>query len=397
MVSMFRGNRNLLIIALIAVVNALGYAIIIPILYSYSLRFGLTDFQNGLLFAVFSLFQFIASPIIGRMSDKYGRRPLLIISISGTALSFFMMAFAPSAIFLFIARALDGITAGNIPVASAVISDTTEVKDRAKGFGIIMGSFSFGFVFGPAISALTVGFNTALPFIIAGVISVIAVVITVMFLPETNKHIGEVKEGRLFDFKKMWQALFEPNVGLTLLITLLYFLAFACAIIYGFQPFTKKILLISDTQNALLFMLFGIVGFITQVFLVHRFSKYFGVKRAFSLSIFLTAISFIIMFFSKSLILFIGASIILGLFNGIAQTLIPTILSQETDAKSQGTIMGLNASYQSIGFILGPILGGALATVALPYPFLAGAIFVMLCFFLSFRVLRPGIRPESAF
>src|SRR3989344_6642801 len=134
-------SRNLFIVIVIAVVNALGYGIIIPVIYSYSRAYGLSDFQNGLLFSLFSICQFISTPIIGRMSDKYGRRPLLIISILGTAISFFIMAFAPSAIFLFLARALDGITAGNIPVASAVISDTTSQEQRAKGFGIIGASF----------------------------------------------------------------------------------------------------------------------------------------------------------------------------------------------------------------------------------------------------------------
>src|SRR5438876_9408943 len=98
----FKTNRNLLIIALIAVVNALGYGIVIPVLYSYSRHYGLSDFQNGLLFAIFSVFQFTSTPIIGRMSDKYGRKPLLVASLSGTVLSFLLMAFAPNAIFLFI-------------------------------------------------------------------------------------------------------------------------------------------------------------------------------------------------------------------------------------------------------------------------------------------------------
>src|SRR3989338_2549905 len=187
---MFRQNRNLLIIALIAVVNALGYGIIIPVLYSYSLKYGLSDFQNGLLFSLLSICQFISTPIIGRMSDKYGRRPLLIISILGTAISFFIMAFAPSAIFLFLARALDGITAGNIPVAYAIISDTTEPKDRAKGFGIICAAFGFGFTFGPAIAALPLHWGSAAPFLIAAAIAIIAVILTAVLLPETNKHIG---------------------------------------------------------------------------------------------------------------------------------------------------------------------------------------------------------------
>lgn len=392
-----RSNKNLMIIGLIAVVNALGYGIIVPIIYSYSHRFGLGDLQNGLLFALFSICQFIATPIIGRLSDKFGRRPLLIGSITGTALSFFMMAFAPNALFLFLARALDGITAGNIPVAMAVISDTTDVKDRAKGFGIIMAAFSFGFIFGPAIAALTVGISPALPFIIAGIITIIAVVITALFLPETNKHMGEIRAGKLFDFKKLWHSLFDENVGVTFLISLLFYFAFSCAIIFGFQPFTMKILHLTETQNSLVFVAFGIVGFISQAFFVQRFAKRFGVKKAFSTGILVTASAFLLMFFSRDLVLFGIASFGLAAFNGIVQTLIPTILSQETDAQSQGSMMGLNSSYQSIGMIFGPIVGGLLAGIAVPYPLLAGSIVALVCFFLSFQVLKPGVKKEAAF
>ena len=176
-----KNNKNLLIVALIALVNMLGYGIIIPILYSYSKKFGLSDFQNGLLFSMFSVCQFISTPIIGRLSDKYGRRPMLLISIIGTAASFFLMAFAPNAVFLFIARAVDGLTAGNIPVAFAVISDLTKPEERAKAFGLIGSALSFGFVFGPAVAAFTIGFGYAWPFIIAGIITLIAVLLTAFF------------------------------------------------------------------------------------------------------------------------------------------------------------------------------------------------------------------------
>ncbi len=392
-----RNNKTLFIIALIAVVNMLGYGIIIPILYAYSKKFGLSDFQNGLLFASYSICQFISTPVIGRLSDKYGRRPLLLISIAGTAVSFFLMAFAPNAIFLFIARMLDGLTAGNIPVAFAVISDSTKPEDRAKAFGVIGAAFNFGFVFGPAISAFTVIFGAGIPFLIAGIVTLIAVILTALYLPETNKHMGEVRHGKLFDFPRMWHTLFDPNVGVTFVISLIFFLAFSCAIIYGYQPFTLNILHIATSQNAILFTMFGIVGLISQTFLVQRASKMFGMKKAFSLSILFTAVSFVIMFLSRSLITFVAASLLLALVNSVAQTLIPTILSQETDEKSQGTIMGLNTSYQSIGMIIGPILGGIVATVAIPLPFLVGAILILLCFALSFRVLRPGVKAESAF
>ena len=390
-------NKNILIIALIALVNMLGYGIIIPILYSYSKKFGLSDFQNGLLFASFSICQFISTPIIGRMSDKYGRKPLLLISITGTALSFFLMAFAPNALFLFLARGLDGITAGNIPVAFAVISDSTKQEERAKAFGIVGASFNFGFVFGPAIAALTLGFGAGVPFIVAAIVTVIAILVTAFFLPETNKHKGEVEKGKLFDFKKLFQTLFDPNVGTTFLITLVFFLAFSCAIIYGFQPFTINVLNITASQNAILFTIFGVIGLITQTLIVGRVSKKFGIKKTFSGSVLLTTISFLIMYFSKNITTFVVAMIILSLVNSIVQTLIPTILSREADEKSQGSIMGLNASYQSLGMIIGPILGGLVATVYIPNAFLVGAVLMLLCYFLSFRILRPGIKKESAF
>lgn len=390
-------DRNIYIIALIALVNMLGYGIIIPLIYSFSKKFGLSDFENGLLFALYSICQFISTPIIGRLSDKYGRRPMLLISIVGTALSFFLMAFAPSALFLFLARALDGLTAGNIPVAFAVISDSTTAAERAKAFGIIGAAFNFGFVFGPAVAALTVSSGQFLPFIIAGGITLLAAILTFLYLPETNQHMGEVKHGKLFDFKKLWHTLFDPNVGVTFLISLLFFLAFSCALIYGFQPFTMNVLHMSDSQNALLFTLFGIIGLISQTFLVGRASKKFGMKKAFNIGMIFTAVGFLIMFLSRHTIPFITGLIILSLFNSIVQTLIPTILSQEADAKSQGTIMGLNTSYQSLGMIVGPIAGGAIATFAIPLPFLLGSVLIAACFFLSLRVMRTDVKKESAF
>jgi MFS family permease len=282
-------NRNLAIIAVIAVVNALGYGIIIPILYSYSRKFGLSDFQNGLLFALFSLCSFLSTPLIGRLSDKYGRKPLLVISITGTAISFIIAAFAPSAIFLFLARALDGITAGNIPVASAVISDTTPPQDRARGFGIIGASFGFGFLFGPAISAATVQFGLNAPFLIAAAISIIAVLLTVFFLPETNQHIGQVQKGKIFDIPKLVNSVFDPNVGRTLLISLIYNFAFAM-FIFAYQPFFVKVLHLNPGQIALLFIQFGIVGLIMQVFVIQKIVRKFGEKKVFMVALLIGSI-----------------------------------------------------------------------------------------------------------
>ncbi|HVT01728.1 MAG TPA: MFS transporter [Patescibacteria group bacterium] len=396
MIKLLRSNRSLLIISLIAMVNALGYGIVIPLLYSYSLKFGLNDFQNGLLFALFSVCQFISTPVIGRLSDRFGRKPLLVISVAGTALSFFTMAFAPNTFFLFVARALDGITAGNFPVATAVIADSIDEKDRARGFGIISAAFGFGFLFGPAISALTVGGSESVPFVIAGFITLIAVAVTAIYLPETNKHMGEVAHsGKMFDFVKMAKSAFDPNVGATLLITLVYFLSFTM-FYFGFQPFTVKVLHLTPQQISLLFALFGGLGFITQMFLVQRVVKALSLKKALIWGFSIIAIVFIISYFIKSLIPFLVVTVIMGIISSLVQPLIATVLSSETDAKSQGTIFGLNSSFMSVGQIIGPVIGGGISEANPANPFLGAGIITLLCVYLSTKILKGG-KKDSAF
>ncbi len=377
-------------------VNALGYGIVIPLLYSYSQRFGLSDFQNGLLFALFSVCQFISTPIIGRMSDLFGRKPLLIISVGGTALSFFTMAFAPNVFFLFLARIIDGVTSGNLPVATAVIADSIDEKDRARGFGLISASFGFGFLFGPAISALTVGISASLPFIIAGVITLVAVVLTAVFLPETNKHIGEVREsGKLFDFVKMAKAAFDPNVGDTLLITLFYFFSFT-TFYFGLQPFTVKVLHLTPQGISMLFALFGALGFITQIFLVQKVVKSVGLKKALVVGFVIVSVFFFLAYFARNVISFVIITIVMGIVSSLIQPLISTVLSNETDAKSQGTIFGLSSSFMSVGQIIGPILGGGVAEYYAGNPFIIAGILCLICVYLSTKVLRKE-RKDTAF
>jgi len=134
------------------------------------------------------------------------------------------------------------------------------------------------------------------------------------------------------------------------------------------------------------------VGLITQLLFVQRVIKYLGLKRAFTTSIFIVAFAFLMMFFSRSVPIFIVASIILGMSNSLVQPLSQTILSKETDEKSQGMILGLNASYMSIGQIFGPIVGGIVASIYIPSVFLVGIFFALICFYLSFKVLRPSAK-----
>ncbi len=387
-------NTTVWIIALIAVVNALGYGIVIPILYSYSRQFGLTDFQNGLLFSIYSFFQFFATPVIGRLSDAYGRRPMLTISLFGTTLSFFALAFAPSVIWLFIARALDGATAGNIPVALAVISDSTEAKDRARGFGIIAAAFGFGFVFGPAISAIASSWSVAAPFIIAGLISAVATVLTFVLLPETNVNRGPFVKRNVFDFRHLLHALVDPAIGTTLLVTLFVWTAFS-TFVYGFQPFSVELLRLSVEKISLIFTAIGIVGLVSQVAIIPRAVKLFGERQLLLAALATDVFAYGSIFFVRSYLLFVGLVILHAFANGFTNPLIQALLSKETDARSQGSIMGVNASYQSIGQIVGPVIGGTLATIAIPLPFLMSSLTLVPAAALAFLILHRHLRRLS--
>lgn len=387
-------QKPLWIIALVAVVNALGYGIVIPVLYSYSRSFGLTDFENGLLFSIFSVGQFIATPLIGRISDAYGRKLPLFGSVLGTAVSFFMMAVAPNAVFLFIARALDGITAGNIPVALAVISDTTEPKDRAKWFGIIGASFGFGFTFGPAISAFTLRYGTHMPFLIAGAIALVACVLIAFLLPETNVNRGTTVSRHLFDFRKLWHALFDPGIGATLAVSFLVMFAFS-VYIYAFQPFSVQLLKLSVLQISYIFTGIGVIGLISQAVLIPRVVKRFGERRVLVGALFLSASMYIVLFGVRHVLPFVVAVFIQAFANGFPMPVIQSLLSRETDEKSQGTIMGINASYQSIGQIIGPVVGGTIATLSIPLPLLGASLITFIGFFLAVGILRKSIHKQA--
>jgi MFS family permease len=394
---MFKNNRNLIIIAIIAVVNSIGYGIIIPIIFPYVEKFGLNTFQFGLLFALFSFCQFISTPIIGRLSDKYGRRPLLIISLAGTALSFFMAAFAPNALILFLARALDGITAGNIPVAQAVISDTTEPKDRTKGFAIIGASFGFGFIAGPLIATATLPFGIQMPFIVAGVISLFAVGLTTFLLPETNKHMGEIREGKLFDLKKLMMMLFDKTVGPTLFIWLLYACSFGMFIV-TFSSYGVTALAFTARDTALLFTATGVIQLIMQAGVIPRIAKLASEKTFLLFAFGLLSICYLGLFFSPTIALYIACTAFLAVGSAFVMPLINSLLSKEADHKSQGTIMGVSASYLSLGTIIGPLLAGAVATYGAGYPFLIGVAINLVCLILAVYTLKKVyIHPESAF
>jgi MFS family permease len=387
-------NRKFWIIALISFINSLSFTIIIPVLYQYGRQFKLDDFQTSLLFAIFAIGQFFATPIIGKLSDRFGRKPLLIISLAGTVVANLMAGSAASAAVLFFARFLDGITGGNASVAQAVISDVTTPETRAKAFGINGAAFGMGFIIGPAVSLLAqkAALNTPLgesfgaSFLVSSAIAAIALFLTIFFLPETLKTKAE-KAQNIFDIglDKLITGLFLPKIGILLIINFLTGLTFTL-FTFAFQPYFLIVLKQNSDGLALMFLLFGVLAVIMQTLGISKLIKRFQLVQIMFMGLFIRSLSFVLMPIWQDIHYFIAVCILFSLLNSVVQPMISALISLNASPEDQGTILGINSSYLSISNAFGPIIAGLLVNESNPnsygYPlYLAGiCTFIILIF-----------------
>ncbi len=275
--------KKILPVFVIVFIDLLGLTIIIPLLPFYATSFGATPFVIGLLGATYPILQFIGAPLLGRLSDRYGRRPVLLVSQIGTLAGFILLGFANTLWLLFVARAIDGISGANIATAQAVITDSTTAKTRTQGLGLIGAAFGLGFIIGPIIAFATLaasGNNYQLVAFVAGGFSVVSILLTWFLLEETlppDKRGQNINENAL-SFSVMFEALGQPQVGL--LLGLMFFQQFAFA---GLQQllalFTLTRLGMNATSNAALFTYVGIIVVVVQGGLIGRWSRRFGDRR----------------------------------------------------------------------------------------------------------------------
>jgi predicted MFS family arabinose efflux permease len=372
-------NRNFWITALVAFINSLSFTVLIPIIYLYGKQFGLSDFQTSLLFSMYSIAQFFATPVIGKLSDRFGRKPLLIISLAGTVIANAIAGTATTAGWLFFARFLDGITGGNTSVAQAIISDVTTPATRAKAFGIYGAAFGLGFVLGPVTSLLAQQFSLGAAFLVSAAIAFFALLITIFFLPETLQHKA-AKAHNLFDLglDNLIRGLAMPKIGVLLIIN--FFIGTTFTIFtYAFQPYFIKVLGQNSQSLTLMFILFGVLGTIMQTWGVSLLIRQFNVVNILFLALFIRSFSFIVMPLQQNIIYFVVVSILYSLFNSLVQPMINTLISLNAKPQDQGTAMGLNSSYLSISNGIGPVIAGTLINQAYPqtyaYPlYLAGIL-----------------------
>ncbi|MEA5549440.1 MFS transporter [Anabaena cylindrica UHCC 0172] len=379
-------NRNFWITALIAFVNSLSFTILIPIIYLYGKQFGLSDFQTSLLFSIYSIAQFFATPVIGKLSDRFGRKPLLIISLAGTVVANCIAGTATTASLLFLARFLDGITGGNASVAQAVISDISSPKNRAQAFGIYGAAMGLGFVLGPAISLVAQQISLGTAFLVSGGVAFVALLMTIFFLPETLKN-KITKSSNIFDLglENLIKGLVMPGVGILLFINFLTGTTFTM-FTYAFQPYFIKVLDQTSQSLTLLFLVFGTLGVIMQTWGVSVMIKKFDAVKILFLGLFFRSLSFALMPVWPNITYFVAISILFSLFNSLVQPMISTLISLNAKPEDQGTVLGLNASYLSISNGIGPVIAGLIVKQSNPitygYPlYLAGGLtFLVLAF-----------------
>ncbi len=380
-------NRNFWITALIALINSLSFTILIPIIYLYGKQFGLNDFQTSWLFSIYAIAQFFATPIIGKLSDRFGRKPLLIISLAGTVIANLIAGTATTAITLFLARLLDGITGGNVSVAQAIVSDITSPKNRAQGFGFYGAAMGLGFVLGPATSLLAQQISLGAGFLVSSAVAFIALLMTIFFLPETLENKIENKHN-IFDLglEKLITGLSMPRVGILLIINFGIGTTFTI-FTYAFQPYFINVLKQNSNSLTLMFLVFGILGVMMQTWGISILKQRFNIVNILFFSIFIRSLSFTLMPVFTNIVYFVIISILFSLFNSLVQPMISTLISLNAQPQEQGTAMGLNASYLSISNGIGPVIAGMLIHQSNPktyaYPLYLAGVLTFLVLFLA--------------
>ncbi|HUR97223.1 MAG TPA: MFS transporter [Pyrinomonadaceae bacterium] len=356
----------LILIFVIVFIDLIGFGMVIPVLpiYAQTAPFFANPFEIGLVVSIYSWMQFIFSPILGRLSDKYGRRPILFVSLLGSAAGYVLLGLANTLFLVFAGRIISGITGGNISAAQAYIADVTTKENRGKGMALFGAAFGLGFVLGPAIGGITSKYGVHVPFFIAAVLSLVAGSAVYLVLPETRKLGATPSEGEAGGrLAQLLGSLREPQFGTVSLIYFLLVTAFSI-MTYAFVLYTAFRFNYNAEQNGYLFALVGLTAVIGQGLLFGTLVKRFGETRLVVFGCFLMALSFALIPFVTPAFAgaagLVGVSIMLAFANSMASPSLNTLASKISHEHKQGTSLGIMQSGASLARAIGPLMGGVL-------------------------------------
>lgn len=359
-------TKPLIIIFITVFIDLVGFGIVIPALpyYVESDLFSATPFEIGILFASYSLMQFIFSPILGSLSDRYGRRPILFFSIIGSAVGYLFIGFAFALWMVFLGRIIAGITGGNISTAQAYIADVTSKENRAKGMGLFGAMFGLGFIFGPAIGGVLSRYGIGTPFLFAAALSVVNAILVYLILPETvNTANYDAHKARKSRFTELIESLGDSQFKV--LNAVYFFLVTSFSIMtYAFVLYTIERFGYTAEQNGYIFAFIGILAVIFQGGLFNRLVVKFGENPLMIVGCLMMAISlFTIPFITPNVgglaaLLYTVAFLAIG--NSMASPAITSIASKISDDATQGKSLGVLQSFASLARAIGPAIGGVL-------------------------------------
>ncbi|MEZ4836123.1 MAG: MFS transporter [Caldilineaceae bacterium] len=353
-------QRSLAIIFLIIFVNLLGFGIVIPLLPLYASDFQATGLQIGLLFASYSICQIVAAPILGSLSDRVGRRPILLLSLLGTVISFVMLALAGNLFWLFAARIVDGLSGGNISTARAYISDITAKEDRAKAYGIIGAAFGLGFVFGPAMAGVLGMWGHQAPAWAAAALALVALLLTYFWLAETNHR--SVATQRRMPWRDIPMLVTRPVIGPLLLMDFVYWSAFSVFqttfALFGNARFGWNV-----SQVGWVLAMVGFIGAIIQGGAVGPIVRRYGEKRTYLVGIILAVLGLGWAAFAYDWRIFIVALIPASIGSALSNPTLVSMISLAGDQQAQGRAQGVSGAMESLGRAVGPIWGNGMLGV----------------------------------
>jgi len=374
-------QKEKLIIFVILVTEVLGFSLILPYLPFYAQKFGANPLQIGLIATLFSLFQFISAPIMGRLSDKYGRRPFLIFSQMSTFLSFVVLGLANSLPLIYLSRMIDGLLGSNYTIAQAYLADISTKKDRSKVFGISGMAFGFGFLVGPAIGGWLSQFGFSLPAFISAGISLITILTTYFFLPETVKKTRKKISLKIIDLKSFEEYFTNPQTNTRLWQFFFYILA-QVTWSSNFALYAQRQLNIQPQQIGFFMAYVGLISIILRGGLLGKLIDRFGEKRLEIIGGIFMFMAFLGVIFIRQPVLFALVGTFLAVGNGLLRPILTGTVSRSVSDDKQGALMGVLNSLGSIAQIVGPLIGGTVL-----HYFSASTLGIISCTIISFSLL----------